>query len=141
MNADEIVCRLACQELIIRYFTILDTGPRASIGEIATDEGVMTREGGDLDLRAAFAGLPAEFVPIHLTHNILVKQTGADTAEGECYVTAFNMMGKADDPVPRPMPATPNRIGKTRFQFRKTGEGWRIQRFTAGERFVDDGKT
>ena len=142
MTPEEQNCKLECHDLIVRYFTILDTGPRSSIGEIFTDDGKMlTTNPGGADPREMFTKLPAEFVPIHLTSNIVVNQTGPTTAEGEAYVIAYNMMGKVDDALPRVMPDTPNRIGKILFEFHKTDKGWRMFRFKPGHRFVDDGRT
>ncbi|HWU24932.1 MAG TPA: nuclear transport factor 2 family protein [Rhizomicrobium sp.] len=143
MTLDEMTCKLECHDLIVRYFTIIDTGPRSNIKDVFSEDGRIMTLGGDggVDPVAAFNGLSPEFVPIHATSNILVTPTGPDTAVGEAYVTAFNMFGKVDDILPRKMPPTPNRIGKILFEFRKTPVGWRIYRFKSGHRFVDDGLT
>ena len=141
MTPDERDCKLECSDLVIRYFTILDTGPRSSIGEIFADDGKMVRGDNLLDPREAFANVPAEFVPIHLVMNVLISPTGPSTATGEAYVVAYNMRGKVDDTLPRKMPPTPNRIGKMGFDFRKTDKGWRIYRQTPLHHFVDDGLT
>ena len=142
MTIDDLICKQECHDLVVRYFTLLDTGPRSKAPELFTDDGRMMTTGEEgADPREMFSRLPAEFVPIHLTSNILITPTGPDTAEGETYGVAYNMMGKVDDVLPRAMPQTPNRIGKLLFEFRKTAGGWRIYRFKAGHRFVDDGLT
>jgi hypothetical protein len=91
-------------------------------------------------LRGFMKKLPAGFYPVHLLTNIVINQTGPDTAEGTGYGIAYNILGKEDDAIPRPMPATPSRIGKTLYKFRKTADGWKICETRIPPAFIDDMK-
>lgn len=141
MTLEELTCKQECQDMVIRYFTILDLGPRSSIGDIFTEDGMLVRGDRILDPRQAFQQMGEDVVPIHFAINIVVDPTGPTTAEGTAYTVAYNMRGKPDDKLPRVMPPTPSRIGKMHFEFRKTPAGWRIYRQTGLHRFVDDGLT
>jgi len=146
MTLEELSCKLECQDLIIRYFVMLDSGPRATIPDLLfTEDGTMVGPGNNVAegaaLRERFAQLPKEFVPVHPTMNILITPTGPNTADGTAYVVAYNIFGKVDDVLPRPMPTTPNRVGIVQFQFRNTASGWRISQFKPNVPFIDDGRT
>ena len=143
MNLDELVCKVECQELIARYFNILDSGPRSEAADLFTQDGRMFVTGDDdgAPPAAMFAALPQEFVPVHLATNVVITSAGPDAAEGIAYAVAYNMFGKADDALPRRMPPTPSRIGKVLFSFKKTPSGWRISTFRPLAAFVDDGLT
>jgi len=145
MNLDELTCKVECQELVARYFILLDRGPRAELPNLFTDDPKFITPDGNVTEGGAVHGLlthmPENFVPVHLAVNVVITPAGPDAAEGLCYGVAYNMFGKADDVLPRKMPNTPNRIGKIDFRFRKTAKGWRISQFKVNVAFIDDGLT
>ena len=144
MTLEELFCKQECQDLIVRYFMLLDTGPRSKAVDLFSDDGKMIVPGGPAEgvpPGLLFGNLPQEFVPIHLATNIWITPTGPDTAEASTYVVAYNLFGKVDDALPRKMPPTPSRIGKIDFKFRKTAAGWRISQFKPNAAFIDDGLT
>jgi hypothetical protein len=138
VSPEEQSCKLECHDLIVRFFTIIDTGPLASFKDLFTEDGKLLRGGAGFDPGPLVTGRPNNMFPIHLVTNMLVTQTGPETADGEAYVVAYNMKGDPADTLPRKMPQTPNRIGKSIFEFRKTAAGWRIFSQTNGHHFVDD---
>lgn len=146
MTFEDVSCTLACQDLMVGYFTALDSGDRSKVADLFADDGKMdSPRGGAISgaaaIRERLSALPREFVPVHLAANLRVSATGPDTADGSAYVVAYNMIGKLDDTLPRPMPANPSRIGTVDFKFRRTAAGWRISLFKPNVAFIDDGKT
>lgn len=145
MTLEDVSCTLACQALMVRYFTALDGGDRSKVADLFAEDGKMdSPRGGAISgpaIRERLMALPPEFVPVHLAANLLVTPTGPDTADGSAYVVAYNMFGKVDEALPRPMPTNPSRIGTVDFKFRKTASGWRIALFKPNVAFIDDGKT
>lgn len=145
MTPEQVSCKLACQDLIIRYFVSIDSGAGSKAADLFADDGAMVSPRGSASgkdaIRARLANIPAEFVPVHLATNVIITPTGPDTADGRAYVVAYNMFGKIDDVLPRKMPAAPSRIGTIDFKFRKTAEDWRIAEFKPNTPFIDDGQT
>jgi hypothetical protein len=139
---EDLICKSDCRELIIKMNAALDTQDEALFDSVMTEDARRfygNEKEGTL-LRGFMRKLPAGFFPTHLLNNIMITPTGPDTAEGSCYGTAYNILGRADDALPRPMPATPSRVGKSSFKFRKTADGWRIAATIGKAAFLDDMK-
>ena len=143
MNSAELICKVECQELIARYFNILDSGPRTDAVELFTQDGRMfvTDDKEGAPPADMFAALPPQFVPVHLATNVVITPAGPDAAEGIAYAVAYNIFGGADDALPRRMPPTPSRIGRVQFSFKRTPAGWRISAFRPLTAYIDDGLT
>jgi hypothetical protein len=142
MTLDEVICKLECRELVIKLMRSLDTHDKELWHSVLADDA--KRHYGNSknkdDLHKFWDLLPKGFYPVHLVTNITITPTGPDTAEGVAYGVAYNIFGKEDDPLPRPMPKTPSRVGRTNYTFRKTSAGWRISATEIPPAFIDDMK-
>jgi SnoaL-like domain len=110
---DALICKIECQDLIVRHGAALDKGASAE-GIALFVEGTPVSGGPgrpDISLETYWSRPLAdfEFYKPRIITNILVTPLSADRAEGTAYVT---------------MPHVPDLLW--RYEFCKTDQGWRI---------------
>ena len=135
---DELMDRLECERLIIRYTHIADFGPGASMIELFTDDGVWSSGQetytGHEELAAFFGRDKGPAKSRHVASNLLVTITGDDRAEGLSYFTLYRYT--EEKPRVPDLDEQPVIVGEYRDQFRRTAAGWRIAERRADVGFV-----
>jgi hypothetical protein len=147
MNVEEISCKIGCQEAVINFFGALDRREKDLWATTLTDDAKQVsprHPAGFITMKDHWNLVMAktDFFPTHIITNVVINQTGPDTAEGSFHGTAWNVFGGPDDALPRPMLDKPSRIGRNLLRFRKTDAGWRISEFVApSPPYLDCGRT
>jgi hypothetical protein len=148
MNLEEVTCKLACQEAIINFFGALDRKEKDLWASTITDDAKQwspRHPGGFLEMKNHWEMVMSkkDFFPTHIVTNIVIKQTGPDTAFGSFHGTAWNVFGDAADKLPRKMLDMPSRVGRSCLGFRKVGNEWRISDFNleGSQTYLDCGRT
>ena len=121
-----------CRSLFIAYSHALDDADPQRVASLYAPDGVWARPGEDIRGRAAIAAAigarDRRAVTRHLLSNIDIRVIDADHAEGRAYYIVYRDDGAARVDFPRPVPASPMRIGDYLATFIRTAEGWRLAR-------------
>ena len=132
----EMETELACMRLLNQFTTLNDAGRYEELVELFAEDGQFARPTapdsfvtGRAAILESFESRRSDRVSRHLLTNILISQTGDNTACGTAYarlVTALPGnradMGLKANPV--------ELVGDYRVDFRRTAEGWKIARLT-----------
>jgi hypothetical protein len=133
MNLEELACKIACQDLLVRFCLALDAGRNADAAALFSDDVTLVFPTGEVTGAAARTFIEnrwPEIVTRHIMTNMLIETTGPDIAKGYAYILVYRVPREPSS-VPRPLPSAPNAAGDWDIQFKKTPAGWRISRYEA----------
>jgi ketosteroid isomerase-like protein len=136
MNFDELTSKVECEQLLARLCLALDRGDNAQAADFFTEDAVLIMPNGEAvgpAVRKVLEGRSATVFTRHILTNTVISQTSAEAADAQAYLTVYRVSGKADDVLPRRLPATPQTLGDWKIQLRKAATGWKISRYEAAE--------
>lgn len=118
----------ACERLCLDYAFFADTGQGDDWAALFAEDGVLRLFGkehvGRTAIRANSGSGGGTTTTVHSLSNIRIDVEDADTATGTNYVTVYSQ----DKAAPATGALVPALVGVYRDGFRRTPEGWRIQR-------------
>lgn len=84
MHLDDLACKTACHDVLVRFCTALDTCDNVAAADLFADDAQMVAPSGDTvhgtAIRAYFERRPTALITRHIMTNVLVEPTGPDTA-------------------------------------------------------------
>jgi len=132
-STDELMCKLACQDLVYLFAKYRDKPHECSIDEVLSEDAELLGSGvamrGPEVRQRMESGAKYPFNLIHIFTNVVITQTGPDSARGCGYLLEYTVRKSADEALPQPMPDKPRLVGDRLFEFRRTEAGWRMTRY------------
>lgn len=127
---------LACSRLLNRFTTFNDAGRYEELSQLFATEGRFARPTAQDDytvgreaIRASFEARRSDRVSRHLLSNILIEQTGQNSAQGTAY--ARLVTGSPENRADLGLKANPvELIGDYRVKFIREGDQWLIAELT-----------
>lgn len=133
MHLDDLACKTACHDVLVRFCTALDTRDNVAAADLFADDAQMVAPSGDTvhgtAIRAYFERRPTALITRHIMTNVLVEPTGPDTASARAYILVYRVQRQDPDRLPRAMPSGPQGAGDWVVDLRRTDAGWRISRY------------
>ncbi|MGI5146908.1 nuclear transport factor 2 family protein [Plantactinospora sp. CA-294935] len=136
----ELPSHRAIENLIVRYYELLDAGDFAGLADLVADAGITFDSGATLDGRDAVERLVHDMLMLyddgtprtrHVTSNLAVEvDEAAGTAESRCYVTVFQALPEF------PLQAVAS--GRCRDRFERRDAGWRFVERWVSTDFLGD---
>lgn len=134
MTLEDLACKLACQDMLVRFCEALDGGGGAA--DYFTDDASMLTPTGETvqgaDVKALVASRPtATIATRHIMSNVLVEPAGADRAKATATILVYRTPRQDPDVLPRPLPSTPQAVGEWSLELERRSGGWKIGRYAA----------
>lgn len=139
MSIEDLTCKLACNDLLVRLCTALDSGDNDAAADCFAEDAVLELPAGEKrgpEVRAVLNARPASVTTRHVMTNVIVEPEGEACARGAGYILVYRVPTAADSARPLALPATPQAAGDWRISFVDTPRGWRISRYSASEVMV-----
>jgi hypothetical protein len=106
-----LLAERACERLLLEFIRTLDLGDPGDVADLFTPDGVWEWPAGNRairgreQLRAYFAGRPADRMSRRLLTNILVEVESPARARATSYLVTYRVDGHPGEMVPPPAPA------------------------------------
>ena len=125
-----LVIRQACEDLVLAYCDLVDSGMASLLPDLFTDDAVFEVppqapwDRAEIERRFNKREGMSQRVSRHVLTNVRIEVVSEDEASGHCYYTLYRHDGDGSgQPVPLSAPAA---VGDYRDRFRRTPNGWRI---------------
>lgn len=135
MTLDDISCKIACTDLMVRLCDLLDKGENVAAAGLFSEEAELLAPNGNVlrgaEVRAFLENRSPAIATRHVLSNVLITPGGPDTATVRAYILVYRVPRQEPDALPRALPATPQAVGDWDMDLVRTSNGWRIRRFSA----------
>jgi SnoaL-like domain len=135
MTLDELACKIACHDQLVRLCLALDSGANSEAAAFfAEDAVIVAPTGAEIAgpaARAFIEGRSSAIATRHVMTNVMVSPIAADAAKALATIMVYRVQKADDDVLPRALPATPQAVGDLHVDFKKSAKGWQITRYQA----------
>lgn len=135
MTLDELICKVACQDMLVRFCDALDGGG-ASPADFFTEDASMVIPTGETvrgdEILGVLAKRPtATIATRHIMTNVLIDPVAADRARAAATILVYRVPRQDPDVLPRALPSTPQAVGAWNLELAKSGQEWKISHYAA----------